>query len=149
MRGVRGVGGPKASPSYPVGSECGDLRPPKRFVCLTKCLFPRNTDILEEVMVVAFGDLIKRATLARALHPTLDGRAQQDDQPFDLCVSIAWPPDFWTDARCAHGQNRHDRHGRAPNCGRDRGLAEQSRINRTGRPPRPKHRFSGLTKFYS
>src|SRR5215469_7261283 len=123
MRGVRGVGGPKAFPSYPVGSECGDLRLPKRFVCLTKCLFSRNTDILEEVMVVAFGDLIKRAALARALHPTLDGCAQQDDQPFDLCISIVWrtEPDLWADARCAHaqnrhGQNRHDRHGRAPNC---------------------------------
>jgi len=94
--------GPKAFPSYPVGSERGDLRLPKRFVRLTKCLFSRNTDILEEVMVVAFGDLIKRAALARALHPTLDGCAQQDDQPFDLCISIAWrteQPDLWADAR--------------------------------------------------
>ena len=31
MRGMRAVNGPKASPIFPVGFECGDLPPPKRF----------------------------------------------------------------------------------------------------------------------
>ena len=46
------------------------LLPSKPFACLTKCLFPRNTGVLEEVTVIAFGDLIKRGALARARHRT-------------------------------------------------------------------------------
>jgi hypothetical protein len=46
------------------------LLPPKPFGGLTKCLFPRNTEVLKQVMVIAFGDLIMHAALARARHPT-------------------------------------------------------------------------------
>ena len=46
------------------------LLPPKPFAGLTKCLFPRNTEVLKQVMVIASGDLLKRAALARARHPT-------------------------------------------------------------------------------
>jgi hypothetical protein len=54
------------TPRIASGAEFARLPLPlKPFACLTKCLFPRNTDVLEEVMVIAFGDLIKRAR-----HPT-------------------------------------------------------------------------------
>jgi hypothetical protein len=66
--------GPSTAPTPRITSAqylLAYLLPPKPFGGLTKCLFPRNTEVLkQQVMVIAFGDLIKHAALARASHPT-------------------------------------------------------------------------------
>jgi hypothetical protein len=103
------VDGPKASPIFAVGFECGDLLPPKRFACLMKCLFPRNTHVLERAIVIAFGDLARRASLAGA-RPPFDGLAHQDNQLFDLRPPITYGADqldHSAGAQSAHGLYGH------------------------------------------
>src|SRR5262249_21182765 len=54
------------------------LRPPEGLISLAKSLFPRDADILQEVIVGAFSDLTQRAPLARARDPAGDRAAAAD-----------------------------------------------------------------------
>ena len=56
---------------------------------LAKGLFPRNADVLEEVLVIAFGDLVKRTALTEARDPASDSAAAAADPAAGACLARA------------------------------------------------------------
>ena len=126
------------------------LLPSKPFACLTKYLFPRNTDVLEEVMVIAFGDLIKRGALARARHPTGLTIARIKTIRHLICARRSRGVRSWT-----FGPRRCLRTVTTDIVGLYIGFPTRPGPVRTEpdqqdrSPLRPKHRFPSLTELYS
>jgi len=56
---------------------------------LAKSLFSGDADVLEEVLVIAFGDLVKRAALAEARDPAGDRAAAAADPADGACLARA------------------------------------------------------------
>src|SRR6202040_606991 len=59
-------------------TKCG-LPPPEGLIRLTKCFFLRDTDVLQEMKVVALGDLAQCVALARTRDPAGDRAAAARD----------------------------------------------------------------------
>ena len=63
--------------------KSGALTPPEGLVGFSQRLCLRDADILEQVQVVALGNLAQRPALARPGEPSADCRARAGDEPAD------------------------------------------------------------------
>ena len=127
------------------------LPPPKGLVGLAKRLLLRDANVLEELVVVAFGDFAKCASLLRACNPFPDRRRQTRDQtgnPGPLTNQFVKPKSPGAQRRSACGCREHckDSDFRVEP---DSSPTKRSRINRSRYRRPAKHRFSGLPEFSS
>ena len=127
------------------------LPPPEGLVGLAKRLLLRDANVLEEEVVVAFGDFAKCASLLRACNPSPDRRRQTRDQagnPGPLTNQVVKPKSLGEQRRFARDCCEHckDSDFRVEP---DGSPTKRRRINRSSYRQPAKHCFSGLPEFSS
>jgi hypothetical protein len=135
---------------FPPRGPCG-LPPPEGLVGLPKRLLLREANVLEEVVVGAFGDFAECASLLRACNPFPDRRRQTRDQtgnPGPLTNQVVKPksPGAQRRSACECREHCKDSDFRVEP---DSSPTKRSRINRSRYRRPAKHRFSGLPEFSS
>ena len=144
--------GAKPNPIPADGRASTDPRalvPPEGFVRLPQRLFARDADILQQVEVVALGNLAQRPALPGTREPSgnCQTRAREESPK----------PGFRTRQGTCGGivegspAGSRDGHGESSETkdGPGRSLTERSPINKSRRILPAKHRFSGLPEFGS
>jgi hypothetical protein len=135
---------------FPSRGSC-ELPLPEGLVGFAKRLLLRDTNVFEEVMIVAFGDLAECAALPRACNPLSDRRGQaryQAVNPWSLTNQVVKRKSLSTQRQSARDWRKH---GKDPDfrVEPDGSPTKRSRINRRRHHRSAKHRFSGLPEFYS
>ena len=129
---------------------CG-LPLPEGLVSFPKRLLLRDANVLEEVVVGAFGDFAECASLLRACNPSPDRRRQTRDQAGNtgpLTNQVVKPKSLGAQQRSARDcrEHRKDPDFRVEP---DSSPTKRSPINRSRCRRSAKHRFSGLPEFSS
>ena len=129
---------------------CG-LPLPEGLVSFPKRLLLRDANVLEEVVVGAFGDFAECASLLRACNPSPDRRRQTRDQAGNtgpLTNQVVKPKSLGAQQRSARDCREY---GKDPDfrVEPDSSPTKRSRINRSRCRRSAKHRFSGLPEFSS
>jgi hypothetical protein len=141
----------QGSPEIVWPAELRESAPPKGFVGFAERIRLGDADIPEEVAVVAFGQFAKRPALAGACEPATGCREHSGKYGFKPlsrmeCGTQRNPAvGGWQPASNLAGHLGSSDLGAEPG----RSPIGRSRINRSGKVPPAKHRFSGLPEFYS
>ena len=127
---------------------CG-LPLPEGLVSFPKRLLLRDANVLEEVVVGAFGDFAECASLLRACNPSPDRRRQTRDQAGNtgpLTNQVVKLKSLGAQQRSARDCREH---GKDPDfrVEPDSSPTKRSRINRSRYRRPAKHRFSGLPEI--